>query len=60
MKMVDGYIMFHGTMKITPRCSIEPFEITCDWLFKPEYGCWYGAGRSFAEEICKIVRDDDR
>lgn len=60
MIKVEGYRAFHGTMRITPVKSsgIEPFEITADWLYKPEYKCWYGQGRSFAEEICEVVRDD--
>jgi hypothetical protein len=60
MIKVEGYRAFHGTMRITPVKSsgIEPFEITADWLYKPEYKCWYGQGRSFPEEICEVVRDD--
>ena len=50
---VDGYKAFHGKMTITPKCSgVEPFTLECDWLYKPDTGCWYGNGQSFPEEIC--------
>jgi hypothetical protein len=58
MIAVEGFKAFHGTMLISPRVAIEPFEITGDWLYKPEYKCWYGGGRSFPEEICKIVKEE--
>ena len=55
---VEGYKAFHGTMRITPRVSIPPFEITADWLYKPEYKCWYGGGRSFPQDICTIIEEE--
>ena len=56
MISVEGYKAFHGTMRVTPKTdAVEPFEITGDWLYKPEYGCWYGGGRSFGEDICEVV-----
>lgn len=59
MIAVDGYLAFRGEMKIRPRSSsIEPFKISGDWLYKPEFDCWYGGGRSFSAEICEIIYDD--
>ena len=56
---VDNYKAFHGVMRITPRSLIVPkFEIESDWLYKPEYKCWYGNGASYGEAICTVVRDD--
>lgn len=56
---VEGYKAFRGTMRITPpltKCFSE--ELTGDWLYKPEYGCWYGKGRSFPVSVCEVVEDE--
>lgn len=54
--MVEGYRAFRGTMKITPKTARVPsYELTGDWLYKPEYDCWYGKGSSFAADICTIM-----
>lgn len=59
MIKIDNYKAFHGVMRITPRSMIVPeFEIEADWLYKPEYKCWYGNGSSYGEDICTVVRDD--
>lgn len=55
MIYVEGYKAFRGTMRITPKASVLAFELTGDWLYKPETGCWYGKGSSFAEDICTIL-----
>lgn len=56
MIIVEGYVAYRGTMRITPRGSITtPFEITGDWLYKPDTKCWYGGGRSYPLSICTIV-----
>lgn len=52
---VEGYKMFSGSMIITPKAeNIKPFEVVGNWLYKPEYKCWYCNGSSYMEEICKI------
>lgn len=54
----EGYKAFRGTMRIVPKNpSMKPYELTTDWLYKPEYQCWYGRGSSFPEEICEVVVD---
>ena len=59
MIKVDGYKAFRGVMKITPKCEgVPPFELEGDWLFKPEFKCWYGKGQSFPEEICEIIKEN--
>ena len=57
---VEGYKAFHGTMRINygKNSTIKPFEITADWLYKPEYKCWYGNGQSFEAECCEVVEDN--
>lgn len=49
----EGYKMFKGEMKILPKNGMEPFIIDAVWLYKPEFECWYGQGRSFPKEICE-------
>ena len=60
MIIVEGFRAFRGTMLITPikTSGIEPFEITGEWLYKPDTGCWYGQGRSFPRAICRILCDE--
>ena len=54
----EGYKAFRGTMRIVPKNpNMKPYELTADWLYKPEYQCWYGRGSSFPEEICEVVVD---
>ena len=58
MIRVEGYWAFHGTMRIAPECdNVAPFELTGDWLYKPDARCWYGSGRSFPVEICTVVSE---
>lgn len=57
MIKVEGYKAFHGKMKISPVSGREPFVLECDWLYKPDTGCWYGNGSSFGEKICEITED---
>lgn len=53
---VEGFKAFRGTMKIRPKTAAVPaFELSGDWLYKPETGCWYGKGSSFPEDICTIM-----
>lgn len=58
MLKCEGYKMFFGTMRITPKVSgFGPFEVEATWLYKPEFKCWYGKGSSYPEEVCEIVDD---
>ena len=53
---VEGFKAFRGTMRIQPKtAAVQAFELSGDWLFKPEAGCWFGKGSSFPEDICTIV-----
>lgn len=61
MICVEGYKAFHGTMKIIPNNpEIPPFNITADWLYKPDFNCWYGKGQSFPAEICKPLFEENQ
>lgn len=56
MICVEGYKAFRGTMRITPKNpEFPPRDITGDWLYKPEYDCWYGGGASFSAQICEVI-----
>lgn len=58
MICVEGFRAFHGTMRIAPKGgSVPPFELTGDWLYKPDTRCWYGQGRSFPVEACMVVSE---
>jgi hypothetical protein len=57
MISVEGYRAFHGTMRITPKCSVPPFTVTADWLYKPEYDCWYGGGHSYPANISEVEQE---
>lgn len=55
----ENFKAFRGTMCITPpNPAYTPYNLHGDWIYKPEYNCWYGCGRSFAESLCKIVEDE--
>lgn len=56
MICVEGYKAFRGTMKISPK-NMEPKFVLGDWLYKPEYDCWYGNGSSYPASICEIYID---
>ena len=59
MIQVEKYKAFRGSMRITPKNpQFPPQEIYADWLYKPEYDCWYGHGQSFMAEICQVVSDE--
>lgn len=51
---VEGYKAFRGKMRIVPKNGMQSFVIECDWLYKPEYDCWYGNGSSYPARICEV------
>ena len=54
MLKCEGYMMFRGTATIAPANG-APYDVTGDWLYKPEYDCWYGGGRSFCAAVCEVI-----
>lgn len=61
MIFVEGFKAFRGVMRITPKPKeFAPFELCGDWLYKPEYNCWYSHGSSFHADICTVVEDSTK
>ena len=60
MIRVEGFMAFHGDMKITPKNKMYPayYIVNKDWLYRPDTDCWYGDGRSFPAEICDPIEKD--
>ena len=60
MIRVEGFMAFHGDMKITPKNkTYPPFVITDkDWLYRPDTDCWYGNGQSFTADICEPIENN--
>lgn len=58
MIKVEGYKAFRGIMKIIPKSNlIPPFNIEGDFLYKPEYDCWYNKGSSYPANVCEVLED---
>lgn len=58
MVEVEGYKMFRGVMRINSKSKdVNAFELVGDFLYKPEYGCWYHNGHSYCDGICEVVND---
>ena len=54
----EGYMMFRGTATIQPVNGKPMYQMTGDWLYKPEYGCWFVNGRSFPKEIVVDIKEE--
>lgn len=57
MLRCEGYRMFRGSATIVPKNGKDPYEVFGDWLYKPEWKCWYCAGSSYPEEIVWNILD---
>ena len=58
MLACEGYRMFFGVCRITPKCdTIAPYDERGTWLYKPEYDTWYANGNSYPAEIVEIKED---
>jgi hypothetical protein len=57
MIRVEGFIAFHGDMKIVPKNKLYPpfYIVDKDWLYRPDTDCWYGNGSSYKAEICEPI-----
>jgi hypothetical protein len=60
MIRVEGFMAFHGDMKIIPKNSLyPPFHIVNkDWLYRPDTDCWYGNGQSFQADMCEPLENN--
>lgn len=58
MLKCEGYKMFRGRMEIASKIK-GVFIIKGDWLYKPEYDCWYcsSTGSSYPSDICTVIED---
>ena len=55
----EGYKMFRGTGAIHNAKTGKEIELQCgDWLYKPEYDCWYVNGHSYPAECVKVLTDE--
>ena len=55
----EGYKMFRGTGEIHHAKTGALIETQYgDWLYKPEYDCWYVNGRSYPAECVFVVTDE--
>ena len=57
MLKCEGYMMFRGTATIAPTNG-KPYDVTGDWLYKPEYHCWYCNGSSYPACIVTNIREE--
>ncbi len=55
----EGYKMFVGVMKVTPKNGGTSRFIGGTWLYKPDTNCWYCNGSSFPAECCEIEEDSE-
>lgn len=53
----EGYKMFVGVMKVTPKKGSTSRFIGGTWLYKPGTNCWYCNGSSYPAECCEIEED---
>ena len=55
MLSCEGYKMFRGAATISPpNPKFPPFAEDGDWLYKPEYDCWYVNGSSYPSKVVDI------
>lgn len=58
MLQSEGYKMFRGTGTIHNAKTGEYIESQHgDWLYKPEYNCWYVNGSSYPAECVNVLYD---
>lgn len=57
MLSCEGYKMFRGSATIVPVNGKAPYDIVGDWLYKPEWDCWYCKGRSYPASIVQNIVD---
>ena len=56
MLQSEGYKMFRGTGTIHNVKTGKVIEAQeGDWLYKPEYDCWYVNGHSYPAECVTVV-----
>lgn len=55
----EGYKMFRGVGEIRHAVTGAKIkEVSGDWLYKPDWGCWYVNGHSYPAECVVVVEDE--
>lgn len=58
MLQSEGYKMFRGVGQIRNAQTGQIVESQDgDWLYKPEYDCWYVNGSSYPAECVEVLED---
>lgn len=61
MLKCEGYKMFRGkAVVISKNPKFPPLTEDGDWLYKPEYDCWYVNGHSYPAGIVDIDGREER
>ena len=59
MLQSEGYKMFRGIGTIHNAKTGKEIELQCgEWLYKPEYDCWYVNGHSYPAECVTVLTDE--
>lgn len=58
MLRCEGFEMFEGIIKITPKNNVKPYEEKGVILYRPDTYCFYVNGHSFSADVVTIVKDD--
>ena len=57
----EGYKMFRGSGQIRNTQTGKTVRTERgDWLYKPEYDCWYVNGSSYPAECVTVVEDETK
>ena len=59
MITVEGYKMFRGALVLKPGGHSDIVRIEGEFLYKPEYDCWYGNGSSYPSSLIELIEDED-
>lgn len=51
MLKAEGFVMFSGSARISPKNGATPFWKTGTWLYRSDTGCWYVNGSSYVSAI---------
>ena len=55
----EGIKAFRGRATIRPKVdTFQPFEVSGDWVYKPDTGCWYCHGSSYMSSIVTDIREE--
>ena len=59
MIKAEGIMAFHGTATIRPKNLVfEAYDLSGDWVYKQDTGCWYCKGSSYMKDIVTDIREE--